>query len=156
MYDQPGRYQVDRGRFEKLPLFELGEELLYLQKYIELQKTRYGERLSTMVEYDQSLIDLKVPAFLLQPIIENSIKHGIEKNGNPVQVQIKIKIQDDQLLFNCKDSNQTTFKCLNESKGTGLNNLTLRLKNLYGDLAEIKSSIMQDGFNTLISIPLNK
>src|SRR6185295_10636047 len=61
------------------PLVTLAEEIEYLQRYVDIQKVRFGERLRVSVDIPPDLLDVQVPNLLLQPLVENAIKHGVAK-----------------------------------------------------------------------------
>ena len=144
------RYSIKTIDTEKI---RLGDELMYLQKYIHLQQTRFGDKLTSHIDFDESLLDAKVPSFLLQPIVENSIKHGLEATGNAVQIHIRIVRDQYRLQFICRDFNKPNDEATTSHSGTGLSNLQLRLNNLYEANAQVTTQALEDGFETIISIP---
>jgi|GEM_PF-5174991 len=133
----------------------LGEELFHLQKYIDLQKMRYQDKLSSNIQFDKALIDIKVPPFILQPIVENSVKHGIEESGSTINISIAIVQEGNKLVIHCKDDG-LDIKQDTPSSGLGLKNLQSRLDALYLDQAELNyGSISAGGYWTTIIIPIS-
>jgi sensor histidine kinase YesM len=134
----------------------LGEEIMSIQKYIDLQKTRYGENLNAQIDFEDGLMETRVPAFLLQPIIENSIKHNIEHSGNPVHIYVTISKEDEMISIQVKDDGVSEKEhATKKGNGLGLHNLKLRLETLYQNRAVFEASKLSPiGFRTIIKIPL--
>jgi signal transduction histidine kinase len=114
----------------------LQQEIEFLKCYLEIERIRFQDRLTTYVDIDPLALDSKVPNLILQPIVENAIRHGIAPRSTPGQIRIQAK-QENQLLrievrdngpglpVNRKDENLFT-------KGVGLANTQTRLERLYG------------------------
>ncbi|HEX8176420.1 MAG TPA: histidine kinase [Pyrinomonadaceae bacterium] len=114
----------------------LQQEIEFLRCYLEIERVRFQDRLTTRVEIDPAALDSKVPNLILQPIVENAIRHGIAPRSTPGHIIIKAK-QEDEILrievrdngsglpVNRKDENLFT-------KGVGLANTQTRLERLYG------------------------
>ena len=81
------RYSLESGE----PIVTLGRELQLLQDYIELQETRYGDRIIFEVIADPTLDDTKVPKFILQPLVENSIVHGLKERPESGRVRVRTR-----------------------------------------------------------------
>jgi len=144
-------YNIDRNRVT------LGQELMYLQKYVDLQKTRFGEKLDIQISYDQNMIDCLVPVFILQPIVENTIKHVLENTGNNTIVKINIvKGVDHKITIDLIDDGRVVKGSHKQTKsGLGLKNISLRLEAIYGKEASMSYGQIDDvGFQTTIKIPL--
>lgn len=137
-------------------LVELQEELFLLKKYINIKKTRFSDQLTIVVNVENGLENVLVPNMLLQPIFENSIKHGYDSNHITLEVYVSIYKKHDML--NIKIEN--TGKKLNEDlsklmiKGTGLNNILERLQALYQKNHKLSVYNKNDKVVTKISIPI--
>jgi hypothetical protein len=133
----------------------LGEELMSLQKYLDLQQTRFGDQLQTNIKFEDNLIGALVPAFLLQPIVENSIKHNIEKTGSAIRVEIQISKSNEKLVIQVTDNGPpNNDPSPSSGNGIGTKNLQLRLEALYGEKASIQSeSLVPTGYQTIIKLP---
>jgi LytS/YehU family sensor histidine kinase len=112
----------------------LKSELDMVEQYLSIEQVRFGERLSVVCDFDQELMSTKVPAMLLQPLVENAMRHGLgEKQSDgtlwistrKVAGNLMIKIQDDGV--GCEPQ-----KVLKDGKGIGLSNVMQRLSQLYG------------------------
>ena len=112
----------------------LGEEMEFLQKYLDIQKVRFADRLRLSVDVPEELRAAQVPSLLLQPIVENSIKHGIAKRAHGGRIQIAAFRSDGTLTLNVYNDGPS-LPPENDSPpaGTGISNIRTRLRSLYGD-----------------------
>ncbi len=123
------RYQLKASQVEKVPL---REELEFINKYLELEKERFEERLDIQFDVDENIMDEEIPPMLLQPIVENSVKHGLSSLIEGGSISIKINKQEGKLLFEISDTGvgvedkEAVFQ-----KGIGLTNTKMRLEKLY-------------------------
>lgn len=129
-------------------------ELDITRKYLDFQKLRFSE----MVQYDivvaDDLLDYKVPTLLLQPLVENSIKHGFEHTGKPVFVHIKVSDQNGQLHFEIKDDGIGFQQLRNTTdSGTGITNLINRLDHFYSDNYDFQIIPTEKGSQINIILP---
>lgn len=113
----------------------LREELEFLERYMEIQQTRFGDRLRFERQLEPSTLECFVPVLLLQPLVENAIRHGIEPSPNPGQVRITARRQDDRLLLGVEDDGVGLSSTGREKNNTGIGlaNLRERLQALYAD-----------------------
>ena len=115
---------------------QLSEELDFIGRYLDLQKLRFGSRLRTRIEVDDpALLSASIPPLLLQPLVENSIVHGIRMLDDGGSVTIRASRSGDELKFEVRDTGpgcdpQTPF-----ARGhVGVTNTVARLESLYGEL----------------------
>lgn len=129
------RYQLRASQEDLVPL---REELEFVQNYLELEKERFGDRLEVKFEVDQSLYDEKIPPMLLQPLVENSVKHGISSLVEGGTITISIHKQDGMLYFEIADTGVgvTNFESI-FNKGLGLSNTKLRLEKMFQSQMEV-------------------
>lgn len=116
----------------------LEEEIVFIRSYLEIEKARFGDRLRLNIEIPQSIMHIKMPVFILQPLIENSIKHGILPRTTGGSVLIKASQVNNEILFTVEDtgvgmSTEKFNQVINDCPGIGLNNVNKRLKLLYGE-----------------------
>jgi two-component system, LytTR family, sensor kinase len=124
------RYQLKASRSE---LVALRDEIEFLEKYLDLEKARFGDRLAVKMEIDKTLLDENIPSMVIQPLIENCLKHGLASKIEGGEVAISIKKRGDLLKFEIKDTGvgeKDKSKLLN-TEGVGLKNTQLRLEKLY-------------------------
>lgn len=125
-----------RGAIEKVGVQEvpLKEELEFLEGYLEIEQTRFHDRLVIKQEIDPSVLDARVPNLMLQPLVENAIRHGIEPKTGPGQITIRCARQNSTLVVNIKDDGPgLDGERSRQHKGVGLINTRSRLDQLYGD-----------------------
>lgn len=111
----------------------LEEEVEYLQRYLDIQKVRFGERLQVSVDIPAELLRAQVPHLLLQPLVENAVKHGIAKRVAGGSVRISGACDDGNLclsVYNDGPSLPTDWEAA--QAGVGIGNLRTRLQILHG------------------------
>jgi two-component sensor histidine kinase len=131
------------------------EELQFLERYLHIEQTRFGERLRVEKRIDPEVGDALVPTLVLQPLVENAVRHGIETQIAPGYISIVIERAGPSLRLAVTDNGrgcQTARHKLKE--GVGLTNTRSRLKELYGDLGllELRPGD-SEGFVAEVRIP---
>jgi signal transduction histidine kinase len=143
----------------------IGEEIELIKAYLDIEKTRFEERLQVKITCSKELNGVRLPSLLLQPLVENAIKHGITpaKDGGEVFIKIeKISLNNLELTEQIKIIVQDTGMGVSEfdlargrKKGVGLANIERRLKCHYGDEVVIKiKSEINLGTTVEINLPL--
>jgi two-component system, LytTR family, sensor kinase len=131
------RYQLRASRTELVPL---REEIEFVEKYLDLEKARFGERLSVKTEItdllsgtNEGVLSELVPSMMLQPLVENCLKHGLASLIEGGEVSIIIKKDGDSVRFEIADTGVGVKNkdILLKSEGIGLKNTQLRLEKLY-------------------------
>ncbi|PVW17179.1 sensor histidine kinase [Marixanthomonas spongiae] len=136
----------------------LKKELRIMDHYLNIIKVRFSEHLIVTKDIDKGLLSKMVPSLLLQPILENSIKHGYNYDHTDLKVHIEIKSHNERLLIKIENDGAPLIKkhhlLLND--GVGLANINDRLRNLYGDnyFFEIRNKDDGKGVETVIEIPM--
>ncbi|AKC64120.1 sensor histidine kinase [Clostridium sporogenes] len=137
----------------------LKEEIEFLESYLAIEKARFGERLNVDINIPEELLDVKVPVFVLQPIIENSMRHGILIKPQGGVVTITAIDEKDKIKFVIKDTGvgmdeNTLNYVVKNWPGIGLSNVNKRLKLLYGEknFIHIKSKL-NEGTKVMFYIP---
>ena len=108
----------------------LGEEISLLERYIEIMKMRFKDKLEVQMEVDEDARSALVPVFLMQPLLENSIKYGVENRGM-VKVNLSVRTNNDKLIMAVQD-NGPGIKHATRN-GVGLANTLERLEKLFGE-----------------------
>lgn len=113
----------------------LGAELEFLDHYLEIQQTRFGHRLKICRDIEPGLSDALVPPLILQPLVENAIRHGIESRESGGTVAIRAAHKNDCLHIEISDDGNgfSGGQLLRPGNGVGLSNTEARLQTLYGD-----------------------
>jgi two-component system LytT family sensor kinase len=109
----------------------LREELEHVSAYLEIEKARFADRLTVETEVDESLLGLRLPAFTLQPLVENAFKHGLSQQLGPGTARIRARRDGALALLEVEDS-AGTFSGLGDGEGLGLKSVDTRIKNLIG------------------------
>lgn len=133
----------------------LGEELELLDLYMDIQKTRFGGRLRTRFELDDGLSDALVPSFVLQPLVENAIRHGVGRLNRAGTIIVRAKRgEGENLVLEVADDGEGLPP--NVRPNIGLSNTYKRIRQLYGRAASVEISNNADaGATATIHIPLN-
>jgi signal transduction histidine kinase len=125
----------------------LKEEVDFLEKYLEIEQTRFGERLQVRLNIDPDTLDAAVPNFLLQPLVENAVRHGIAQTIGGGRVEISARRDGDQLHLVVRDTgpglSDAKLNALNT--GVGLTNTRSRLQHLFGDRHSFEFQEPADG-----------
>ena len=123
----------------------LGEEIELVKSYLEIEQARFEERLEAEIEVTGDLENLRVPSFVLQPLVENAVKHGISKSksGGRIKISARLESQNENVFLKLTvfDSGvgESAFEIASRrQKGVGLNNIEQRLHNYYGNAADLK------------------
>lgn len=135
----------------------LREEIDLLEPYLEIEKTRFGDRLSVEILLDPETLDAKLPHLVLQPLVENAIKHGIAPRREPGRIEITAARDDESLRVRVRDNGrglQEGTSHRTRGAGVGLSNTRARLERLYGSMHEFRISNREGGgVEVEISIP---
>lgn len=173
MYDEPERADEMLDRLSELlraslrtardEEISLGEELRVLDAYLALLDARFGPRLRVEREIGGSLEDARVPPFLLQPLVENAVRHGGVETGGEGTVRIAASAEDEDVLrLEVRDraeGPQTTKaprSPAHDDAGVGLGATEERLRILYDDDATLEATELEDGFRVVIRLPLRR
>ncbi len=132
----------------------LRRELEFLDRYLEIQQVRFGDRLRVEKLVDAAALDGKVPTLILQPLVENAIKHGIEPQTNSGLIEIGAWRREDRLRLRVHNNGVPIRAVARESMGIGLANTKARLEELYGSGGQILLTSGADGgFTVEMEIP---
>jgi two-component sensor histidine kinase len=122
----------------------LREELGYLDRYLEIERIRFEERLRVSIEIDPDASEGLVPAFSLQPLVENALRHGIGPRESGGSVRIEARHANGQMRL-CVSDDGAGSRTVPIREGVGMKNTRLRLEQLYGDAASLRSGDARGG-----------
>lgn len=136
----------------------LSEEIEYLQKYLEIQKVRFAERLAVKVQVPTELLHSQVPSLILQPMVENAIKHGIAKRAQGGEIRVSaLRLNGMLRLTVYNDGPALIEDCENGRSGIGMSNTRTRLQSLYGESFELSlKDHGQHGVEAAVSVPFRE
>ena len=147
------RYQLRATRSETVPL---QQELDFVKDYLSLEKARFQERLQVQWDIDERVRHAQLPPMLLQPLVENAIKHGIGNKMEGGTVAVMAKPVEENLVISISDDGPgMTEKDAGTGEGVGLSNVSRILKNLY-DADLILEENSKGGLTVSFNIPLNR
>ena len=133
----------------------LQSELQFVDKYLEIEQTRFHDRLKVFTDVPPDLLGVYVPSLALQPLVENAIKHGISVDSTAGRLEIAAQRHDGRVWLRVRDDGPGPAPGSRPRFGVGLTNVQSRLKQLYGDEASLElTSAGGRGCEALITIPL--
>jgi signal transduction histidine kinase len=133
----------------------LKDELDVLQKYLEIEQIRFGSRLRVTMNIEPETLDAQVPNLLLQPLVENAIRHGIAPNARPGWIAIHAEQKGSELTMQIRDSGDglPPERLMALNRGVGLENTRARLEHLYPGAFQFAFSNLERGFCVTVRIP---
>lgn len=143
------RYSLESSKHDKV---RLSQEIAIIERYIAIVKIQMEERLHFSMEIPDSLASCQLPPMVLQMLIENAIKHGLDQLPRGGSLRVQAEQEGAQLILRVVND-QPTNREEQDGMGIGLHNIRQRLQLLYGDRASL--SIVQDPaqFTVTIKIP---
>lgn len=152
------RTTLDDDAASEIPL---SQELAFVERYLAIEQTRLGDRLRVTTEIASETLDAIVPSMLLQPLIENAVRHGVSALIEGGTVAIESRSSGGRLFITIENSGPATNGNSEQvgilSKGIGLANIAERLKTLYGDDQRFSFRHREEGsYEVTIEIPHRK
>ena len=151
------RYSLESDPIQRV---SLAEELEALRLYLNIEQTRFGERLQLNFDIDEAANPIKVPSLLLQPLVENAIKYAIAPMENGGEIGILAKLDGDYLIVEVSDTGPGVLMSKNDKAagvGIGLKNTIDRLDTFYGDQYVFQLGVSDlGGLKIFIRLPLEK
>ncbi len=146
------RLTFDRSGASRVPL---QEELEFLEKYLEIEQTRFQDRLSVRYAIDPDTLDGEVPKLILQPLVENAIQHGVSPRSGPGLVEVASGKDGERLWLEVRDDGVGLISGARATlrSGIGLPNTRDRLECLYGDAHRLEFVEGPQGLTVRIEIP---
>lgn len=157
-----------RANLKQESMITIDDELRNVRNYIFIQEYRFGDKIDFEYEIDNSIRNYLVPNFILQPLIENSIIHGLEPKIEKGTLNIQIFVYDEKVYFRVVDNGvgteiknvvkiENSFKNGDSKSCIGLSNVYRRLKLYYGKDSSLRfTSEIDEGSITCFTIPLSK
>jgi len=136
------RQAIERTGRHELPL---QDELDFVQRYLEIERIRFGDKLDLQLDFTAAELDTLVPNLLLQPLVENAIKHGISRRTIPGTVRVSARRRDDRVVMEIENDGPDQPAPPSGRKGIGLLNTRARLDRIYGSGYRLDLSPRPDG-----------
>lgn len=131
----------------------LAEELQHMQLYLEIEKVRFGHRLSVQIECDEPCASCMLPAMLLQPVVENAIKFGLYDTTEEVSISIRAQVSEKLLLISIENPFDPKTSRPRQGTGFGLSGVQRRLYLLFARNDLLQVSTEKEIFTTTLKIP---
>ncbi len=131
----------------------LAEELHSLELYLEIEKVRFGNRLKTEIIYEEEALNCKLPALLMQPLVENAIKFGLYDTMGEVAIKIEVQISENGLIISVENPFDAETSPAMKGTGFGLSSIQRRLFLLFARHDLLKTRAENGIFITSIIIP---
>lgn len=147
-----------RGALTVDPLVDvaLAEELDKQRMYLSLEEIRYADRLNVRFDIPRELDAALVPSLILQPLIENAIRHGVHEPGGVTTIAIAARAGYEGLVLTVRDNGPSQHSSATQGTGIGLENVRRRLGARFGDHATLRAGRdASGGFTATITMPLN-
>jgi signal transduction histidine kinase len=135
------RHTIDRNRSDEVPL---REELAFIRRYIEIMEIRFQGRLRVRMEIENEVLDALVPDFILQPIVENALEHGVSRAGGAGEITIAARRAGDRVILTVRDNGPGISENVG-SGGVGVANTRERIEHLYGDQGKLMLAPAAEG-----------
>jgi Histidine kinase/Histidine kinase-, DNA gyrase B-, and HSP90-like ATPase len=146
------RYALESTRHERVAL---DDELRFLQAYLEIEKARFEERLRYSFDVDPSLLQLRIPPMILQPLVENAVKHGVSQQIEGGEVRVIARFEAGNCVIVIEDTGpgrQTPSR--HRGAGVGLSNVRDRLQHTYAGAASLRlEDVSPTGTRVLLALP---
>ena len=145
------RRALDRAGSQVVPL---KQELEFIERYLEIEQLRFGDRLKVEMSIEPDTLEARVPYLILQPLVENAIQHGIAPRASAELLRISARRNADMLRLEVRDNGAGLVGERAVRNGVGLTNTKERLQQLYGDAHRLEISNAEGGgVAAIIEIP---
>jgi sensor histidine kinase YesM len=145
------RLALDARTADEAPL---RQELAFLQKYLDIEQLRFQDRLQVKLDIDPPTLDHPVPNLLLQPLVENAIKHGLAARPGVGLIEIETKLAANELQLQIRDNGSGVAENGQVHDGIGLSSTRERLAQMYGTQARLTlRNRASGGLEVAITIP---
>ncbi|HMA03989.1 MAG: sensor histidine kinase [Gemmatimonas sp.] len=133
----------------------LAEEVSFVRQYLEIERVRFGERLSIDIDIDPEVEALSVPALILLPIVENAVHHAVERNEYGGRVAVRAALRDRELQLLVSDDGPGEEQIASAGSGIGLSNTRARLQQLFGAAGQLRwRALPSGGSEYVLAMPL--
>jgi len=132
----------------------LSEELFLQRLYLEIEGVRFPDRLTAAFDIPQAVCDLPVPGMILQPLVENAVKHGAARSRDPVAIRIAAFAREGLLHLSVENDGASAAAEAQPGSGIGLQNVRDRLAARYGAKAQLRTRRSGDTYRAEIVLPI--
>lgn len=148
------RYALDSTDAQVVPL---RQELAFLDRYLDIERSRFGARFRVEKDVAREVLNAPVPNLILQPLVENAIKHGIERKTREGVIVLRARVAGERLVIEVRDNGPGLGEEGMKREGIGLANTRARLEQLYGANHRFElSGAEEGGVLVWLELPLNQ
>lgn len=145
------RHTLDREATQESPL---EEELAFLRRYLEIERIRFRDRLAIREEIDPAVLEALVPTLILQPLVENAVRHGIARTAGPGRITLSAERVADDLRLVVRDTGGGFAGNGRRRDGVGLSNTRERLAQLYDGRGRLETrTLPEGGAEVIVTLP---
>lgn len=155
MIDHLSRFLRVALKQDSMALDTLEREIKNIELYLHIEKVRFEERLNWTIQIHDDHKQTKVPSLILQPLVENAVKHGAQQNADSSEIKITSQIVNSMLQIRIENSFDPSFQRF-KGEGVGLENIRNRMKLIYGKNELFKIETQQKVFVAILNIPETK
>jgi two-component system LytT family sensor kinase len=136
----------------------LGSEIDFVTRYLGIEQVRFGDRLRVVIDVPPELETARVPVFILQPFVENALKHGVLRAREGNEIAISARVHDSSLVLEVRDDGRGLTSSAGSTSGVGIANARRRLERMYGTTSglTVRDAPMGTGVEVRITIPLTR
>lgn len=140
---------------KKEKMIGLKEEIEILDKYLSIEKTRFGEQVEIQLSFPEHLHKARVPQLILQPLVENAFKHGIKESLSKQVISVSAEAEENFLVLRIYNTSAAGYRVISAdyAGGIGLSNVIHRLRRLYGTNFRFQAVTLDKGVEFRISLP---
>jgi LytS/YehU family sensor histidine kinase len=135
----------------------VAQELELLDDYLAIEQTRFADRLQVDMAIDPEALSGMIPCFLMQPLVENAIRHGISRSEEGGSIHVKVERKGTRLRLLVRDSGPGANGLAPDGHGIGLRNTRERLSHLYGEQFDLRAAPLDaGGFEVALELPYER
>lgn len=146
------RFSIEKDKQEEI---ELKEEFENMERYMSIEQVRFGNRLKFIKKIQEDALTLKLPAMLLQPLLENAIKYGLGSKLDDVEVKIEAKESNTNLILKIENVYDQSAS-VSKGSGHGIDNVRKRLDMIYKKAGDFSIKKTDKRFTVKLIIPQNR
>ena len=132
----------------------LAQELEFLERYLEIERMRFPDRLQIRMRIAPETLDARAPYLILQPLVENAIRHGIAPRSTPGTVEVRAECKDGRLVLEVRDDGPGIAPNRDPQRGVGISSTRARLERLYGSAHQLElHNATEGGLVVTLALP---
>jgi len=135
------------------PFVCVADELEFTERYLAIERTRFEDRLEVRIGAEAEVLAARIPSLLLQPLVENAIKHGVSRSRGPARLEVAIQRAGDELTVLVENTYRPQEGAANPGESVGIDNVRERLATLYGGRHSFASGPTGERWRVEIRMP---